>query len=216
MAEQGVTIHIFRHGEKQGDALTSKGEHQALEAGEKLRDLVPENAILKMYSSPAMRTQQTRAFITQGLGRGVYHPRLRAAIGLPTMNKEKSDALIKTMGQEKFVEDWLEGKFGPDVFEPAGKVAERLAKQSLGFARKVAERSKGARPIHLVYVTHQGGIDKLAMQLIGKAKVSELGGLSKELERLTVHIPQTGHTMSVEYRGHRYTVPREMAPRRGK
>jgi broad specificity phosphatase PhoE len=212
-----VVVHIFRHGEKKGEELTPKGIDQAINAGQELRALVPKKAVVKAYSGPASRVQETRKWILYGLGRPErLVSRVRESIGLPREEKpERVKALFSELGQEEYVRRFVEGTLEPGVAEPAVNVAERLRRQTLGLAARLAGKRKGplarlfARPIHLIYATHQGGMDRLVGNLTHQ-DLKELGGLSGYLERLSIEVPYKG-PLRLHFRGKSYEVPRERA-----
>ena len=202
-----IVLHIFRHGDKEGDALTALGVKQALAAGRELRKTVPKNAIVKMYASPTVRTQQTRAHIAEGLGRAVREPRVRKKLEIaPT--SPTGIGLYKALGQDKYVETWLKGLLPEGAAEPAVEKAAKMRRQTVEFAERLNrsfaalpwyKRASGRRPIHLVYVTHQGNMEALAMGLTGKS-FEELGGGSGHLEHLAITVPVKGG-LKVEYKG---------------
>jgi broad specificity phosphatase PhoE len=219
-----VVVHLLRHGEKmkvegeKEEVLTEKGHQQAFKAGRELRELIPKNAIVKMYASPFKRVQQTREEIAMGLGRPSRAPRTREslAIGKAT-NPEREKELFKELGQQEFVTRIVKGTLEPGVTESSEQTASRLRRQTLELAGRIVGKRKSilarvfSKPIHLVFATHQGGLDKLVMKLTGK-ELEELGGLSGYLERLSVEVPYKG-PLRLHYRGKVYEAPREWAER---
>ena len=204
-----VTIHFFRHGDKDGDRLTPQGRDQALDAGRELRKTVPKNAVVKMYASPTVRTQQTGDYITEGLGpdRRVRVPRVRKKLEIAPLSPTGM-GLYKALGQDKYIEMWLKGLLPKEAAEPAVEKAAKMRRQTVEFAARLNrsfaalpwyKRAFGRRPVHLVYVTHQGNLEALAMSLTGKG-FEELGGGSGHLEHLAITVPVKGG-LKVEYKG---------------
>jgi len=222
-----ITIHFFRHGDKDGDKLTPKGRDQALAAGLELQKTIPKNAIVKVYASPSVRTQQTGSYIIEGLGltKHVRAPRVRYQLGIPPFTPAGEKA-TKEMGVEKYVEGWLKktlppettGKIrrhGKEIDATAEAFGERLKWKAVDFAEKLNakfekmpfyKRLLGKKPIHIIYVTHMGYPEALAQHLTGKG-VDELGGLSGHLEHLQIKVPAKG-PLSVEYKGRAHEVRR--------
>lgn len=210
-----ITIHFFRHGDKQGDALTPKGRDQALQAGRDLRKEIQKNAIVKIYASPTVRTKQTGQYIMESLERrDIRAPRERKELAI-SGGGPVHERLVKEMGVDKYVEAWLKKALPADDSETAWETGRKLERKAVEFAGKLNtrfaklpfyKRLLGRKPIHLIYVTHQGNMEALAQKLTGKG-LDELGGMAGHLEHLQIKVPARG-PLSVEYKGRAHEVRR--------
>lgn len=217
--EPAITLHVFRHAEKEktGDALTPKGELDSFNAGAELGPRIPKDAIVfGRYSKKYLRVQQTLLQILKGarFSPGVVQSvRGRRRLEVPESdNPARRDAEVKGLGQDEYVRRYLvDDPRLRGIAESSTLFANRVKRQTVDVAQRLA-KNRAAQgktgPVHVVVATHQGGLDKLIMNLTGR-HFNEIGGLSNPLEYARIRIPSAqSQTIELTYKGRTYIIPR--------
>ena len=205
-----VVLHFVRHGEADYDSkddaegyLTEKGREQALEAGEKIYQELPDGVVVDFISSSRRRALQTTEAIREkikeleeaGNKKIIFHDQKREQV-LPYERLGMSDGmtaealLLRRKEKKDEVDYWLEhpGKIPDEIENNFGSFLNHMS----SFAHKL-----GTGPaVHIILTTHHGPSEVSVGKLRNKAAIEPL----TNCEEFTITIPTSGRDIEIKYK----------------
>ncbi|MBI4043893.1 MAG: histidine phosphatase family protein [Candidatus Diapherotrites archaeon] len=217
-----VVIHIFRHGERPLDSITSgnltvRGRTQGTAIGKTLANELGKTKtqkIVKFYASPVGRNMQFQSLIRGSLMRAVRTQKLPVKV-LASRAEEKFkygkirdqkwfDALYGDLSLEEFNQRWIQGKTHTSIVEQPAEVLARIRRNAEEFGVRVSGQYTG-RPVevHIVIVTHGDLMGVLREQITRRQAM-----LGKQKTKFGERIKLTlrGRKGAYETRGFKKTI----------